>query len=61
MDIYLVYCLGGCHHIRVLVGERQLVQRDLQLLRQDGPVQEHPGDTAHTRRHTRLGKHHFVF
>ena len=49
---FLVYELGGRHHLRVQPGERQQLLRHLQLLCQDGSVQEHPGDTSHSSRNT---------
>ena len=33
-----VYLLGGRRDIRVQFGKRDLIQRHLQLLRQDGPI-----------------------
>ena len=48
-----VHSLGGRCHLRLQSRERDLLQRHLQLLRQNGPVQEHPGDPHHPCRHPR--------
>ena len=48
-----VYQLGGCRHFRVQPGKRGQLQRHLQLLRQDVPVQEHARNTSHSCRDTR--------
>ena len=48
-----VHSLGGRCHLRFQSRERDLLQRHLQLLRQDGPVPEHPGDPDHPCRHPR--------
>ena len=50
---HAVHVLGGRRDLRLQPGERDELQRDLQLLRQNVAVQEHGGDTDHPRRHAR--------
>ena len=48
----VVHALGGRRHFRVQSGERDKFPGDLQLLRQDGALQEHRRDPAHSRRNS---------
>lgn len=45
--------MGGRGHLRLQPGERDELQRDLQLLRENVAVPKHAGDPPHPRRDPR--------